>query len=348
MNPSLMLKVAITLLSLVVAAPVLPAQSTGSYTLYGNGCSGSAAAPGPVLPTGFATQYGGRGNAFPWGWYNQHYMQGHDAKELPVTAVIRGLAFRNRQNYAQNAYTLDMTVRVGFTNNGARALSSTFASNWVGTPQVVFTGKLNVPAVARSTSPALFTMRVPFASPFVYSQSRGNFLWETINTTAARPNTNYFDAATGSGLQVSRIFATGSAATVGTLGVGYGVVTQLIGPGGGAIVQLTNTGVPRINQSFDVHVSGAVANSVALLWLGAQKLNISLSPILPGCSLYTSLDVLLGGVSTGSGSATSRFTLPNTRSLIGIRFFNQWMVVDRAANNLGIVLSNGGEAVIGS
>ena len=336
-------------IALAFATPQISAQASGSYTTYGTGCKGSGVSAGPVLPAGYATKFGGRGNAFPWGWYNQHYMQGHDANELPATVVVRGLAFRNRANFVQNAYTLDITLRVGYTKNAPRSMNRTFAANWSGNPTVGFTGKLNVPSAAASNTPTTWTLRVPFRVPFIYTRPRGNFVWETINTTASRPQTNYFDAATGANLQVSRIYATGSSATAGSVGVGYGICTQVLGTGGGATVTLGNTGVPRINRTFSVNVGGAVPSSVAILWLGAQKLNTSLNPVLPGCTLYTSLNVLLGGVATGtSGNASMMFTLPNSSSLVGIRYYNQWMVVDKAANGIGVVLSNGGEAQIGS
>ncbi len=340
----------LTMLALGTALSALRAQTTGSYTLYGNGCAGSGAIPGGVVvPKGYATTAGTSANSYPWGYYNLHYMQSHDAADFPGTTLIRGFNLRNRQNYAQNAYVLNITLSVGYTSSPARTLNTTYASNWLRTPTVVFNGGLNVPSFAAQTTPTVWTVAVPFSVPMIYSPQIGNFLWEVVNTTASAPTPNFFDAVSSSTVGTCRLFGAATA-TTGSIGSGYGVIVQLVGAGStGAIVSLTNTGVPAINKSFSVNVSGAVTNSVAVLWLGAQKLNLSLGSALPGCTLYSSTDILLGGVATGTtGSGSMNFTLPNVQSYIGIRYYNQFMVLDPNANAVGLVLSNGGEAVIGS
>jgi len=48
-----------------------------------------------------------------------------------------------------------------------------------------------------------------------------------------------------------------------------------------------------------------------------------------------------------AGSAKVTFPLPNATSLLGAKFFNQYLVVDPTANAFGIVTSNGGRGVIG-
>lgn len=338
------------LVTLAFSSSPVHAQATGTYQLYGAGCAGSGAIPGgTVLPKGYASTPGNSANSYPWGYFNLHYMQAFAAADFPGTTLVRGLEFRNRRNYAQNAYALSVVVRVGYTNSAPRTLNRTFASNWSRTPTVGFSGTLNVPSFASQTDPTVWTLKVPFRVPFIYSPALGNFLWECENSTATRPSSNYFDSISSTAVQTSRLFANGATNPTGSLGTGYGVITRIIGAGStGAIVKLTNTGVPVINRSFQVHVSGAVANSVAVLWLGAQQLNVSLSPTLPGCTLYTSLDVLLGAVQTGTtGSNTMTFALPNDRRLVGIRYFNQWMVLDSNANSVGVVFSNGGDAKIG-
>ena len=88
--------------------------------------------------------------------------------------------------------------------------------------------------------------------------------------------------------------------------------------------------------------------NLAYLWLGATQLNIPLPPSLaPGCSLYSSTDILMGGgLTSSSGAAALGIGLPNDRRLIGVQFANQWWVFDRA-NNLGIVFTNGGLGTVG-
>ncbi|MCA8972780.1 MAG: hypothetical protein KDC95_23540 [Planctomycetes bacterium] len=336
---------------LLFAAGNASAQTTATYTLYGNGCAGSGAKPGGVVvPQGYDQQYGNSANRYPFCTLNMHYMQSHDKAELPPTALIRGFNLRNRANYAQAAYLITMDLYTGYTNNAARSLVTTFASNWTGTPTKVFSGNLNVPSVAAQNDPKVWTLKIPFTVPFIFTQARGNFLWECVTTTGTLSTISFFDSVSSAAAQTCRMWANTSSATTGSLGSGYGLVIGLDGPGtGGAIVNLSNTGVPAIGKTFSVDFSGAVANSAAILWLGAQQLNIGLGSALPGCSLYTSLDVILGSNPTGTtGTGGLKFTLPNSQNLVGIQFYNQWMVIDPAANTLGVVLSGGGAAKIGT
>lgn len=309
----------------------------------------SPAVAAAVVPAGYATTAGNSANSYPFGWANLRYMQAHAAAELPATATLQGMAVRNRRNNAQNAKSIPMTIYVGHTTRPARSLATTFASNWAGSPTRVFNGTLNVPAFAAQTSASVWTLQVPFSTPFVYSRARGNFLFEAQNRGTSTASPNYFDAVSSTSNQASRLFNSSSfTATTGTLGAGYSVILQLQTAGSGPGVRLTNTGVPTINQSFNINLSNAASSTIGILYIGGTRLNASLGAIAPGCSLYTSLDILLGAVATGaSGAGTVPFALPNNASLVGLPFYNQWIVIDRAANNLGLTFSNGGAGKIG-
>ncbi|MCB9881719.1 MAG: S8/S53 family peptidase [Planctomycetes bacterium] len=325
----------------------------GEYVLYGSGCKGTGTIPGggPVVPSGgYDLKYGNSANRFPLSTPNMHYMQSHGSGEFAGVTPIYGFNFRNRANVAQNAGTINIAIFVGYTSNPARTLSTTYASNWLGTPTKVYSGNLNVPAVAAQTDPKVWTLKVPFVAPFIYAPTRGNFLWEAQTGASTISSFNYYDSVSAATVDGARIYnTTSSSATTGTVAAGYVVVTQLATPGGpGAIVNLKNTGVPEIATSFSVDVSGAKASSVAVLWLGANQLNVSLGTLAPGCTLYASYDAILGAVPTsaaGSGSLT--LGVPNNTALIGVKFYNQYMVLDAGANTLGLVFSNGGAGKIG-
>ncbi|MCA8972572.1 MAG: hypothetical protein KDC95_22485 [Planctomycetes bacterium] len=325
-------------------------QISGVYKVYGTGCSGSGLQPaGVVLPAGYDQRYGNSANCYPFGIPNMRYMQAHEKSELPAAALIRGMKIRHRVNEAQPAYSLTMDLYCGYTSDPTGVLVSQFASNWNGTPTNVFSGRLDVPAFAAQNNPANWTLTIPFKTPYIYTQSRGSFLWECVNSTPVVFPLVYYDSVAIAGVKTWRLWAHSSTASSGSLGRNIGIVIQLDSPhASGAIVNLTNTGVPSIRQSFSVDFYGAVQNSSAVLWLGTSLLSVNLGSLLPGCTLYTSLDVILGIAPTGSSGAGSlKITLPAQQSLVGVRFFNQWMVIDRAANGLGIVLSNGGAATIG-
>jgi hypothetical protein len=101
-------------------------------------------------------------------------------------------------------------------------------------------------------------------------------------------------------------------------------------------------------------VRGLPAN-FALLLTGWSAATSSLGPLplptdplgMPGCTLYTSADVL-ELVSGTSGTATWTAALPAVTSLIGQSFHQQALVVDPGAGNaLQAVLSRAYTATIG-
>jgi len=128
------------------------------------------------------------------------------------------------------------------------------------------------------------------------------------------------------------------------------------GQSGGAIPVLGHTGVPSISTPFTVDLSKAKANSVALQVLGtsrsawgAFKLPLDLTGAgAPGCSLLVSWLVAFAVPTGASGTASIKYALPNDKNLIGVPFHNQWAVLDKPANKLGLVFSDGGSGKIGS
>lgn len=301
-----------------------------------------------VVPKGYDATSGNSANSYPFGWYRLRYMQAHANSEFPGVKTFQGMAVRNRRNFAQIAQSRNMLIRVGYTRNNPRALNTTFASNWFGTPATVFSGTLNTPAFPAQTSPKVWTLQVPFSRAVVYNPAVGHFLFEAQNSSTSGRG-NYFDAVSSASNPGSRLFNSSSpTAATGSLGAGYTVILQLQETGSGSGVRLTNSGVPNINSSFNINVSNASSGKIAILWLGGTQLNASLGAIAPGCTLYTSLDILLGGVVTNvSGSGSIPFALPNNSSLVGLQFYNQYMVFDSGANTLGLTLSNGGRGKIG-
>ena len=81
---------------------------------------------------------------------------------------------------------------------------------------------------------------------------------------------------------------------------------------------------------------------------GTIALPLDLTPLgLPGCALRVSPDALLS-TTTGAGTKTFSFAIPGEPFLLGGRFYNQLFFVDPGANTLGIVVTNGVDALIRS
>ena len=115
---------------------------------------------------------------------------------------------------------------------------------------------------------------------------------------------------------------------------------------------LSFSGTSQLGKTLTVHLDNALANSAAAHILGSSNA-APLFPIdlgaagAPGCSLYVALDVLFP-VSTGTGSSQSPIQIPIDTTFVGKRLWNQFFVLDKNANNFGLVASNYGRILIGT
>ena len=118
---------------------------------------------------------------------------------------------------------------------------------------------------------------------------------------------------------------------------------------------LSGTREPAIGRPLTVAFSNARPNSIAAVYFGASntqwgalRLPFSLNGFgATGCSLLASRDMSFVTRSDASGRGTIVLSVPSSQSLIGLRFFNQAMVHDPAANAFGWSFSNGGEGTVG-
>ncbi len=112
---------------------------------------------------------------------------------------------------------------------------------------------------------------------------------------------------------------------------------------------------PWIGDTLFVNLSGAPAGTPALMSLGYSnkrfglfKLPLDLTPMgAPGCSVLASLDWLSAAVTDTAGKASHPIPLPLALGLVGVAFYNQWLISDPKKNALQLVTSNGGAATIG-
>jgi len=105
---------------------------------------------------------------------------------------------------------------------------------------------------------------------------------------------------------------------------------------------------PRIGRNLQVTLFDLPAN-VALLAMGFQRTSpLSLASLgMPGCDLHISVDAT-AGLSGQQNQAQWSLPIPDLPSLVGLRFYNQALVLDpNAGNGLGAVLSDAAEGVIG-
>lgn len=112
----------------------------------------------------------------------------------------------------------------------------------------------------------------------------------------------------------------------------------------GAVPQIAATGVPTIGNTFSIDLSRAKASTPTALVLGIMKLNLMI-PGTPNCLLLSQDNLVLSGGTDLVGRQSVSVLVP--MGLVGQVFFAQYLIVDAAANQLGVVTSDGGQGTIG-
>ncbi len=120
----------------------------------------------------------------------------------------------------------------------------------------------------------------------------------------------------------------------------------------GQAPSLTATGLPQLGKTVQINLANAptpVSPAVLILSTSnATPLPTDLTGAgAPGCFLYVRPDFLLGLAAT-NGKASVKLPIPNSASLLCVRFYNQFLVVDAKANKLKLTTSNYGRGLIGN
>lgn len=110
---------------------------------------------------------------------------------------------------------------------------------------------------------------------------------------------------------------------------------------------IRTVGVPRVGRSFGLGLRDAVPSSPASLLFGFSDSVTSggaaLPILLPGtadCSIVVSPDVSIDVATDAEGRVDVSLQVPNLTALIGLQTYQQWVVIDLAANGFGIVTSS--------
>ena len=152
--------------------------------------------------------------------------------------------------------------------------------------------------------------------------------------------TSYVDMAGGDSLN-------DVAARVGSTCTYVGIVPGCAGSR--PVSRLVPRDTPRIGRTLKVTLFD-LPNDIAVLGMSFQRLP---APVdlgflgMPGCPLAISPDAVLGIVGQG-GKAKWQLPIPDQPSLVGVRFYNQAIVLDVGAGNpFGAVMSDAMEGVVG-
>jgi hypothetical protein len=144
-------------------------------------------------------------------------------------------------------------------------------------------------------------------------------------------------------------FATPTPATYAVLGPGCS------GTSGASKLSAPLGSLPWIDDTFDVDLLQAPAGASAFMatgfsassWAG-RPLPLDLGPFgAPGCPLRVAPFVWFPFSAGPAGTQRWRLPIPNDPRLAGLSFYNQALVLDPAANPLGVVLSDAQQGRVG-
>jgi hypothetical protein len=118
---------------------------------------------------------------------------------------------------------------------------------------------------------------------------------------------------------------------------------------------LEANGLPEIGSGIAMLLRNGPPDRMTLLFIGSSNQQWGGLPLpfdlagagAPGCQLLAAGDMLWPLATNGSGYTSAVLSIPQDMSLALARFYNQFAILDPAANKLGVITTNGGEARIG-
>ncbi|MCA8968946.1 MAG: S8 family serine peptidase [Planctomycetes bacterium] len=119
---------------------------------------------------------------------------------------------------------------------------------------------------------------------------------------------------------------------------------------GQLVPSLSSNDTPVLGKSMSVDLASARANVPAIFLLGFSDTMWGPIPLpfayAGTCKLLASGDVMLGAATSATGTASISLVVPASPALVGLRFYNQFLVVE-PVNAFGLVASNAGKGLIG-
>ncbi|MGC6486155.1 MAG: hypothetical protein ACON4Z_00785 [Planctomycetota bacterium] len=112
--------------------------------------------------------------------------------------------------------------------------------------------------------------------------------------------------------------------------------------------------LPILGTTYNLDCADALGSSLAVLVSGYSNTSgggLTLPaplPNAPGCDLLVSPDLTLATSTSAAGTASLGFAVPNVSALAGFGLYHQWVVLDAAANALGLTVSNGVSVTLGN
>ena len=264
-----------------------------------------------------------------------HVQHSYDVADIPVAGgTFKEIAFRRNNFYGNNvpAGSTTMTVQMATSPLTTSAMSTTFATNLKNLVRQVFSGKVSWPAAAKGTGPAPFTHKLKLTTPYIYVRgSNKSLIVDYVITASTFTGTVVIDATgpdVGSRSNNGPIrsqckFSTGKYNN--SLGYRSPVAGQTWYVRYGSLP--ANAAVIATLSAYGVNNRGPWPLPIPLAGLGAAN-----------CFWHVGLElgVWIPLKANASGSAQwPNLTLP--AALAGKTFYDHALVVDKTANNWGLV-----------
>jgi hypothetical protein len=282
------------------------------------------------------------------------------AAQVPGPRTVRALAFRRAEHEGPTpALAVDLRVTVGYTALPPNGLSPLPGANFlpVPPPQVVFAGTATLPPTLPEPTADEFDFVLPLPAPFPLDPLHGNVLVQ-IEVLGNGNN----GQAMPIGLD-ARAVSTGP--SLGALLQFAGSPFALAIPQQPAIAFVADAprgaGL-RLHWDRPLRAGGTMRFALAsaregalalrLVGLGDRWLGVALpAPLLslgaPGCALAAPPDDVAAAAVDAAGQMLHTLGAPAAPALTGTRARVQFLVLDAAANALGVVTSDGVDLLIG-
>jgi hypothetical protein len=306
-------------------------------------CLASQAGPIPanITPQGSAGALGNANNNIPFSWTPTSYQQIHDASSFTFRGPQVWTLMRQRMASGFTGFpgqTIDVEIILGHAAVTAATASNTFATNVNGSTEVnVVTRKLvalpNVPNNSWAIAP------YPFDTPYVWIGNGLSLRANVYSNTASSQIFTYpLDAwsQTTGGAAIPNGSYSGCKHALGTN------PAQLTGSVGGPSSTATFQGDAGYAKAMTAALTIGASDSS---W-GALVLPFDLGVVnAPGCFVANDVALSLSATTNALGTASWNVSLPAATD--GVIFYTQMLVIDPAANGLGLITSNGTRDVIG-
>lgn len=219
------------ILLLVACADRHPVASASGPSVRFDASVGSdfttATSNGRVLPAAYTAAMGETNNSWPHARANMRYQQVFLGAELGDLDRIAGLCLRHDELFGGRQLTEQLTVKLGPTLMDNTNLSNSFDANYSGTPTVVFSGGIVIPATTGAGNVDMFDFCIEFTTQYLHLPG-SNLIVEFVNTSATSLTHPKDACASSAGCTTRRVVAFSASASTATLADNSGLIMQFL------------------------------------------------------------------------------------------------------------------------